>query len=111
VSSSGHNTLGYGKTKAAIHEALAKGMNLREAASHYGISYASAYGAAHRDKLKFKPHNNRAKYGHVKLMVIYESQSGLTVSQIAKKHGFSYSSVRSVNRVCSLNIPLTRKKK
>jgi hypothetical protein len=111
VSSSGTNTLGYGKTKEAIHEAYAKGMTLLEAAKHYGITYASAYGGARRSGLVFKRHNNRALYGHVKLMVIYESQSGLTMAQIAKKHGFSYSSVRSVCRSCILNIPLARKTK
>jgi transposase len=111
VSSSGTNTLGYGKTKEAIHEAHAKGMTLLEAAKHYGITYASAYGGAKRSGLVFKRHNNRALYGHVKLMVIYESQSGLTMAQIAKKHGFSYNSVRSVNKVCKLGISYTRKTK
>lgn len=111
MSSSGTNRLGYGKTKEAIHDAHAKGMTLLEATKHYGISYASAYGAARRDNLVFKRHNNRALYGHVKLMVIYESQSGLTMAQIARKHGFSYNSVRSVNKVCCLNISYTRKQK
>jgi len=111
VSSSGKNTLGYGKTKEVIHEAYAKGMTLREASKHYGITYSSAYGAAVRSGLKFRPDNNRAKYGHVKLMVIYESQSGLTMAQIAKKHGINYNSVRSVNNICKLGIPYTRKRK
>ena len=111
MSSSGKNTLGYGKTKEAIHEAYAKGMTLLEAAKHYGITYASAYGGARRSGLVFKRHNNRALYGHIKLMVIYESQSGLTMAQIAKKHGINYNSVRTVNKNCNLNIPSSRKKK
>ena len=111
MSSSGKNTLGYGKTKEAIHEAHKKGMTLREASTHYGITYASAYDAARRSGLKFKPHNNRMPYGQVKLLVIYESQSGLTIAQIAKKYGLNYNSVRSVNIVCNLCIPYTRKKK
>jgi len=109
VSSSGKNTLGYGKTKEAIHEAYAKGMTLLEAAKHYGLTYASAYGGAKRSGLVFKRHNNRALYGHTKLMVIYESQSGLTMAQIARKHGLNYNSVRSINKNCQLNIPYTRK--
>jgi transposase len=111
VSSSGKNTLGYGKTKAAIHEAHKKGMTLREASTHYGITYASAYGAAVRSGLKFRPDNNRAKYGHVKLMVIYEANSGLTLSEIAKKHNLSMSSVRNVNIKCQLGIKGRNKKR
>ena len=111
MSSSGTNTLGYGKTKEAIHEAHAKGMTLPEAAIHYGITYASAYDAAKRSNLKFKPHNERKPYGHVKLIVIYESQSGLTIAEIAKKHKLNYDSVRTVNKNCRLNIPYTRKVK
>ncbi len=111
MSSSGTNTLGYGKTKEAIHEAHAKGMTLVEAATHYGITYASAYGGAKRSNLKFKPHNDRKPHGHVKLIVIYESQSGLTIAEIAKKHKLNYDSVRTVNKNCRLNIPYTRKVK
>lgn len=110
MSSSGKNTLGYGKTKEAIHEAYAKGMTLLEAAKHYGITYASAYGGARRSGLVFKQHNNRMPYGQVKLLVIYESQSGLTMAQIAKKHGMNYDSVRAINYNCKLGIPHSRRK-
>lgn len=108
--SAGQSTHGYGRTKEIIHEAHAKGMTLRETADHYGISYAAAYDGAKRSGLKFKPHNNRMPYGQVKLLVIYESQSGLTMAQIAKKHGINYNSVRAVNNNCKLGIPHSRKK-
>lgn len=107
---SGQSTHGYGRTKEIVHEAFAKGMTLRETANHYGISYASAYDGAKRSGLKFKPHNNRMPYGQTKLLVIYESQSGLTMAQIAKKHGLNYNSVRSVNIMCRLGIPHSRRK-
>lgn len=107
---SGQSTHGYGRTKEIIHEAHAKGMTLRETSDHYGISYASAYDSAKRSGLKFKSKNNRAGYGQVKLLVIYESQSGLTMAQIAKKHGLRYNSVRTINKALSLNIPHTRRK-
>lgn len=107
---SGQSTHGYGRTKEIVVEAHAKGMTLVETSNHYGISYAAAYEASKRAGLKFKSKDGRADYGQVKLLVIYESQSGLTMAQIARKHGLKYDSVKNVDKHCKLNIPRKRRK-
>ena len=110
MSSSGHNTYGYGKTIELVIECHRQGMTINETRRKLGLSYSAVYNGAKRAGLVYKSQTGRAAYGSVKLLAIYESQSGLTIQEIADKHGLKRSSVRSANRDFKLGIKSKRKK-
>ena len=107
----GTNTLGYGITMVKVREGHARGLNAIEIAKAYGLSYAAVRGGAYRLGIILPSVNGRAGYGQVKTLVFDELGSGLTVRQIAEKHGVKVSSVKAVNRDFNLGIGRTYKKR
>lgn len=105
----GCNTLGYGNTMAKVREGHARGLNAVQIAEAYGLTYAAVRGGAYRAGLLLPSVRGRAGYGHVKEITCREVGSGLTMVEIARKHGLKYSSVRSVNKELGLNLPRTNK--
>lgn len=106
----GCNTLGYGNTMAKVREGHARGLNAIEIAKAYGLSYAAVRGGAYRLGIILPYVNGRAAYGKVKQIACEEAGSGLTIRQIAEKHGLKLSSVKSVNTELKLGIGRTNKK-
>ena len=107
----GCNTLGYGKTMVKVKEGHARGLNAIEIAAAYGLTYAAVRGGAYRLGIILPLVNGRAGYGHVKTLVFSELGSGLTVRQIAEKHGLKVSSVKAVNGSFDLGISRRNKRR
>lgn len=104
MSKRGSNTLGYGSTMDVVKEGHKLGLNAVQIARQYGITYAAVRGGAYRLGIILPSVNGRAGYGHVKTLVFQELGSGLTVRQIAEKHGLKVSSVKSVNSAFALGL-------
>jgi hypothetical protein len=107
----GHNTLGYGSTMDVVKEGHKLGLNAVQIAKQYGITYAAVRGGAYRLGIILPLVNGRAGYGHVKTLVFSELGSGLTVRQIAEKHGLKLSSVKAVNGAFDLGISRRNKRR
>jgi hypothetical protein len=107
----GCNTLGYGKTMVKVKEGHARGLNAIEIAKAYGLTYAAVRGGAYRLGITLPLVNGRAAYGQVKRIACEEAGSGLSIRQIADKHGLKLSSVKSVNTELKLGISRPYKKR
>jgi hypothetical protein len=107
----GSNTLGYGRTMDKVKEGHALGLNAVQIAAKYGITYAAVRGGAYRLGILLPSVNGRAGYGHVKSLVFQELGTGLTVRQIAEKHGLKVSSVKSINGTFNLGIARRNKRR
>lgn len=106
----GSNTLGYGRTMDKVKEGHALGLNAVQIAAKYGITYAAVRGGAYRLGILLPSVNGRAGYGHVKSLVFQEMDSGLTIRQIAEKHGLKVSSVKCVNDSFKLGISRSKRR-
>jgi len=101
----GHNTIGYGRSMEAVLEGHKLGLDAIQIAAKYGISYAAVRGAGYRLGLTLKRRNDRAAYGSVKETVLREAESGLTVAELSRKHGFPRSSVSTAARAMGIVLP------
>ena len=101
----GHNTIGYGKTKAAVIQGHKDGLTLTQIAKKYGITRAAANNCAYRVRLKFPYERIKHAYGTVKPTVMLAAEQGMTIKQIVKTYGYNISTVRNINREFGLNIP------
>lgn len=100
----GQNTIGYGKTMEAVLKGHQLGLDGVQIADKYGITYAAVRGAGYRLGITLKRRNDRAVYGSVKEMVLREADAGLTVSELARKHGVARSSVSSASRAMGIKL-------
>ena len=107
----GCNTLGYGKTMVKVKEGHTRGLNAIEIAAAYGLTYAAVRGGAYRLGITLPLVNGRAGYGQVKQIACEEAGSGLSIRQIAEKHGLKVSSVKAVNSELKLGIGRSYKKR
>ena len=101
----GQNTLGYGKTKAAVLAGYKAGLTMTEIAKKHGLSRAAVNNCAYRIGIKFPYVNMKHPYGDIKYKVMLAAEQGMTQKQIAELHGFNLRSVYNISRDHKLNIP------
>lgn len=81
----GKNSIGYGKTKAAVIEASKKGLTLKETAQLYGLTENAVRTASHTYKVVIKTNSGRGKYGVAKLAVEWAEKNNASCKEAAKK--------------------------
>lgn len=90
----GSNTLGYGKTKQLVIDAVSRGLYYDEILKETGLSGASVRSCASRNKLKLKTRSGRSPYGTAKQAAYHAWSTGCGLREAADKFGCKLSSVR-----------------
>lgn len=99
---SGQSTLGYGKTKAIVQTAHARGLLMSQIAKETGLTYSAVYNACRRAGLELR-RSSRRGHGEVKEIVLTEHfDNKLTPAQIISKYNLKKRSVYCVYRYCGI---------
>lgn len=101
----GHNTLGYGKTKEVVLAGFKAGLTMTEIAKKHGLSRAAVNNCAYRNGIKFPYVKMKHPYGEIKHKVMLAAEQGMTRKQIAQTYGFKPRAIYNINRDFNLNIP------
>lgn len=101
----GHNTIGYGKTKATVIQGHKDGLSITEIAKRSGLTRAAVNNCAYRLGLKFPYERITHPYGSIKQAVLLAASQGMTRKQISQTYGYRLQTITNLNREFDLGIP------
>ena len=80
----GSNTLGYGKTKQLVIDAVSRGLCYEDIIKETGLSGASVRACAARNKLRLKTRSGRSPYGKAKQAAHHAWTTGCGYEEAAR---------------------------